>query len=183
MDSLKVLRWVVGALFLLYPFVVYFGLQNLDPRLIAFLLLLFVALRLLSAKSAVGAIGYWAIGAVAAMGFTLLTGSEYGLLFYPVLINALFLLYFSIGLFSPPTIIEKIARLREPELSLEAIAYTRKVTLVWCVFFILNGVMAGITIFINEYWWALYNGFIAYVLMGVLFAGEFLVRHTVRKHG
>jgi uncharacterized membrane protein len=29
--------------------------------------------------------------------------------------------------------------------------------------------------------WTIYNGFIAYLLMGALFGGEFLVRRVVRR--
>jgi len=31
-------------------------------------------------------------------------------------------------------------------------------------------------------WWTLYTGLIAYGLMGLLFAGEWLVRQRVRRH-
>ena len=30
-------------------------------------------------------------------------------------------------------------------------------------------------------WWALYTGLISYLLMGLLFAGEWLVRQRVRR--
>ena len=60
-------------------------------------------------------------------------------------------------------------------------AYTRKVTQVWCGFFVLNGGLAlGTALWASDATWALYNGLIAYGLMGVLFAGEWVVRRRVR---
>jgi uncharacterized membrane protein len=58
-----------------------------------------------------------------------------------------------------------------------AIAYTRKVTVVWCGFFVVTGTLALATaLWSSDKTWALYNGLIAYLLMGALFAGEWLVR-------
>ena len=71
--------------------------------------------------------------------------------------------------------------MREPVLPDIAIDYTRQVTKVWCLFFLFNGVVAaGLTLWAPLSWWTLYTGVIAYCLMGVLFAGEWLVRQRVR---
>jgi uncharacterized membrane protein len=51
------------------------------------------------------------------------------------------------------------------------------VTVLWCAFFTLNGAATGLLAALApRSWWALYTGAIAYVLMGALFAGEYLVR-------
>jgi 3-hydroxymyristoyl/3-hydroxydecanoyl-(acyl carrier protein) dehydratase len=61
-------------------------------------------------------------------------------------------------------------------------AYCRKVTLVWCAFFIFNGGIAAWTIFSgSDMLWSVYNGGISYILTGMLFAGEFIVRKMVQK--
>ena len=74
-----------------------------------------------------------------------------------------------------------LARLSEPDLPDVAIAYTRKVTLVWCAFFLVNGGIALATaLWGTEAQWTLYNGGIAYVLMGLIAAVEWLVRKRVR---
>jgi len=58
-----------------------------------------------------------------------------------------------------PSMIERLARLREPRLPQAAIAYTRRVTQVWCVFFAINGAIALVTaIWASDQVWALYNG-------------------------
>ena len=51
------------------------------------------------------------------------------------------------------------------------------VTWVWCGFFLLNGLTAlALAIHASLAVWALYTGFLSYLLMGTLFALEFLVR-------
>jgi uncharacterized membrane protein len=101
---------------------------------------------------------------------------------YPVLMNAAMLMIFACSLLRPPTVIERLARLVEPELPDSGVRYTRTVTWVWCWFFVLNGAVAMWTVlYASLEVWALYNGFIAYILMGLLFAGEFAVRRIVKS--
>lgn len=96
---------------------------------------------------------------------------------YPVLISVIMLCLFAYSLIFPPSFIERIARLSESELPLQAVFYTRRVTQVWCVFFVFNGGVALATaLWASPAVWSLYNGVISYLLMGLLFAGEYLVR-------
>jgi acyl-coenzyme A synthetase/AMP-(fatty) acid ligase len=61
-------------------------------------------------------------------------------------------------------------------------AYCRKVTLVWCLFFIINGGIAAMTVFFaSDVLWSLYNGGISYIFIGILFGGELMVRKRVDK--
>jgi len=103
---------------------------------------------------------------------------------YPVFMNAVFLVAFAATLWRGPTMIERFARSFEPDLDAHGVRYTRAVTWVWVGFFIANGAIAGWTV-VNGDWtvWTLYNGVISYLLMGALFAGEFLVRRRVRAKG
>jgi uncharacterized membrane protein len=122
-----------------------------------------------------------AAGALVLVVLSFLANQLLPLKLYPVLVNAVMLGVFATSLRHPPSAIERLARLREPELPPEAIAYTRKVTIVWCAFFVGNGAIALATaLWASDRTWAAYNGLIAYVLMGVLFAGEWLVRQRVR---
>jgi uncharacterized membrane protein len=95
-------------------------------------------------------------------------------------VSAGLLVAFGATLRRGPTMIEKFARSTYPEPSPEIIRYTRRVTQVWCVFFIVNG---GFSVYTALYWsrasWALYNGFVAYLLIGALLAGEWLWRSIV----
>lgn len=101
---------------------------------------------------------------------------------YPVIVNAGFLGLFGWSLYAPPTVIERMVRLRTPDLPPAAVTYINKVTAVWCAFFLVNGTVAFITArYASTAVWALYNGLIAYGLMGLLFAGEYLVRRRVMR--
>ena len=165
----------------LYPILIYFGLKFLDPRWVSFMMIVLIGLRLLVHKLPPRTGIALVFALFVATGFTLLTGSEYGLLYYPVLMNAVLFILFIYSWFRPPTVIETIARIQEPELPPAGVIYTRKVTLVWSVFFIINGCCAAISTTLSNEYWALYNGFIAYILMGVLFVGEWLVRRRVKR--
>lgn len=113
-----------------------------------------------------------------------ITNSELVLRLYPALVNAGLLLSFAATLRSGPTMIEKFARMRLPDLQPRAVRYTRQVTQVWCVFFALNGATAVVAALCwSRGAWALYNGVIAYVLVGMLIAAELAYRHwIVRPH-
>ncbi len=165
-----------------YPLLILFGVRVAEPRYVAVMLaavLLFrrsgEAARLMAGLSVfdravlAGLIGL--AGAVA------LTNSEWLLRFYPAAMNSGFLLIFAVSLVRPPSMVERFARLREPQLPPRAIPYTRRVTQWWCVFFVVNGAVALYTaIWASRELWALYNGFIAYLLMAALFGGEWLYR-------
>ena len=88
------------------------------------------------------------------------------------------------SLYQKETIIEKFARLKEPDLPPNAVSYIRNLTKIWCVFFFFNGAIALFTAFeSSEKIWALYNGFIAYLLIGALMGGEWLYRrYYLGKH-
>ena len=82
------------------------------------------------------------------------------------------------------TMVERLARLTTPDLPEQGVRYTRKVTLVWCLFFIANGACSGWTIWQGDLaLWSLYNGLISYLLMGALMGGEWLIRQRVMKRG
>ncbi|MFC0309033.1 hypothetical protein ACFFHK_04845 [Gallibacterium trehalosifermentans] len=117
------------------------------------------------------------IGVALAIG-ALVFDSQQALLFYPVFINVLLFTVFFTSLFRPITMIEYFARLQKPALPVKAIRYTRKVTQVWCLFFVLNGSVAFYTaLFADLSLWTLYNGVISYILMATLFVTEWLIRH------
>ena len=115
----------------------------------------------------------------------LVTGSALFLKFYPVLISGIFLAVFGYTLFSRPTMIFRFATMMDKSIrgslaEKKVEAYCTKVTVIWCCFFILNAFVALLTIFSkSDILWSVYNGGISYMLMGMLFAGEFIVRKVV----
>ncbi len=168
---------------LAYPFAVYFGIEQLSPRIFAALLGGLWLARLLLGEPRPGS--RWM--ALAALAFCLLLGlaGEPALLrWYPVLLSGMLLGLFGFSLKFGPPLVERLARLREPDLPAVAVHYTRQVTRVWALFFLVNGLIAtALTLWAPLAWWTLYNGLIAYALMGLLFAGEWLVRQRVRRAG
>ncbi len=182
-------RLLQGLIWLLYPLAIYFGLQFLQPRYLALLLVLGLLARrrraagqLLRELSRIDLTVLVALLALA--GVTALTNSETLLRLYPAAMSLGMLVAFGLSLKYPPSMVERFARLEEPALPPDGVRYTRRVTQVWCVFFVCNGCIAGFTaVAASRDTWALYNGFIAYVLMGLLYAAEWLVRrrHLARR--
>ncbi|MDU8360703.1 hypothetical protein [Pseudomonas syringae group sp. J309-1] len=164
----------------LYPFAVYYGTEHFAPWQFALLLGVLWLGRALTARKRPATL----ITALIAVGFCLLLGlldSAELLRWYPVLISASMLSLFGMSLIYGPPIVERMARLGNSQLSEKAVRYTRQVTVVWCCFFLANGLIAaGLTLWAPLSWWALYTGLVSYGLMGLLFAGEWLVRRRVR---
>lgn len=107
---------------------------------------------------------------------------ETGVLYYPVWMNFALLIIFAWSYRFPPAVITRIAIAMEGPLDKAGETYTRKVTLVWCGFFLLNGSLAAGTVWWGDIdLWTLYNGFIAYVLMGLLLLGEWSIRRVIRR--
>lgn len=168
---------------LLYPFAVYYGMEHLSPRLFAALLGGLWLARALSNRDKPGS--RWMAGAALVFCALLGLAGEPALLrWYPVLLNLMLLVLFGLSLKFGPPLVERLARLREPQLPEHAVRYTRKVTGVWAGFFLVNALIASaLTLWAPLAWWTLYTGLIAYALMGLLFAGEWLVRQQVRRAG
>jgi len=160
---------------------IYWGLQNYEAKLLLPILLILLGMRWI-------AIGdrserYMVIATLTGVTFiVLIWGERLGLKFYPVMMNLGFLVLFASSLFSPVSFVERLARIREPDLPPQAVIYTRKVTWVWSGFFLVNGTIAAFTaLWATDAVWMLYNGMIAYILMGTLAAGEWLFRQRVLR--
>jgi len=169
---------------ILYPFVVFFAVKAGQTVWVVAGLCGFLLLRVVFGVGKRAPLGLvLAPAAVAvAMGGLMLWDAERAVRFYPVFMNAAMLAAFGASLVKGPSMIERLARIAEPDLPEAGVRYTRKVTWVWCGFLLLNGLAALWTALIASLAvWTLYNGLIAYLLMGALFGGEFLVRRTVRK--
>lgn len=165
---------------LLYPFAVYFGMEHFAPWQFGLLLGSLWLGRALLVKGRPGS-RWMAATAIVFCVLLALFDSPLLLRWYPVLISAFMLGLFVLSLKYGPPMIERLARLREPQLPEKAVVYTRQVTVVWCVFFLCNGLLAAaLTLWAPLSWWMLYTGLISYGLMGLLFAIEWLIRQRVR---
>jgi uncharacterized membrane protein len=101
---------------------------------------------------------------------------------YPVFMNLAMLAVFASTLWIPPSMIERFARIWEPDLPESGVRYTHNVTIAWTLFFAVNASIALWTA-TQPGWqaWTIYNGGIAYLAAGFLFAGEYLIRQRVRR--
>lgn len=170
---------------LLYPFVVYFGLNHFSPSALALILFILVLIRLIILRDKLSTMPWILpagfIGAVVLL-FSLFSDSYLSIKLYPLMMNLTMLVVFAYSYLNPPTVIETFARIKEPDLSANALYYINKVTLVWCLFFVVNGLISLYTaLFSSLEVWTFYNGFLSYVLMALLMAVEFIIRLKVKK--
>ncbi len=170
-----------------YPLLVYVGIGRFGARGVAAFLAVVCLLRLVVLRRrGQGVLRAWHLvllcgGGVLLAVLSFVLGSEAAVRYYPVLVNGVLLVIFAASLASPPTVIERIARLRDPGLPPAAVAYTRRVTIAWTAFFAINGGIALYTAALAPLTtWALYNGLIAYVLIAVMFCGELVIRFFVK---
>lgn len=178
-----------GVLLLTYPVLIYFGLSTFEPRWLVLLIPFALAGGVLRGGQAspLRAAGAWlAVPLVVFLAFTLMTNDERVLRLYPAIINASLAAAFAGSLWSSETLIERLARITSPDLPAEGAAYCRKVTRIWAAFMTLNTLIAAWTaLHASRETWALYNGLVSYILMGVLFGIEYIVRQRVKRrvHG
>jgi len=168
------------AITVFFPIALWLGESRFAPRHLALCLLLAVVVRLMT--STPSGINFFAGGGAALLALLTLWFEAQPLRFYPALVNGGLLLAFAYSLFFPPSAIERLARRRERDFPPAAVAYTRRVTQMWCGFFAVNGAVACYTaLFASLENWTLYNGFVAYLVMGLLLAGEYCVRCVFRR--
>ena len=181
----RVLTIFAVLITLVYPLAIWLGEGRVEPRLLAGLLLLAGLTRLPTLAVSQGA-RWWLGGIVVIAILAIWANVLFPLKLYPVLVNVSLFAMFSYSLIVPPSVVERLARLRELDLPSQAIAYTRRVTQVWCVFFVINGAIALFTaLYASSALWWFYNGFLAYLFIGLLFAGEYWVRRYFKRrcHG
>jgi len=175
-----VLKVVIGLLTIAYPFLVYWVGTTHSSTFILPMLALILLLRLRHKSSVNTRSGILFIAA--AMLFSVIFfGPDISVKLYPVLVNLSLLCLFTGSLFTQQSMVERLARLQEPDLPPSGVRYTRNVTKVWSVFFAFNGAIAlGTALWANMEIWTFYNGFLAYLLIATLTGAEWLVRKKVR---
>lgn len=181
MPQHRLLRGIIQLVLLLYPFYIWWAISHWHPAAALAPLAMLALAKAIFGRSPASQRGFFLLSAIVLLAASLLGKAEQAMLYYPLWVNSGMLLLFGWSLCYPPTVVERIARLMEGELDAKGVAYTRKVTQVWCGFFLLNGSIAALTAWWGDWdLWVLYNGFIAYLLMGLLMAAEWLVRRRVR---
>lgn len=169
------------ALAITYPFLVYIGLSRGSIRGVGLatatvgLALLAMSLRDVRGENArailASPIVLLGLGTASA-----LSSDARFVLAMPVLVNAVLFAQFATSLRGTP-IVERFARMIDGDLSDAQVAYCRNVTIVWCTFFVANGLIAGALALAGPLdAWTVYTGIVGYVAMGTLGALEYVVR-------
>lgn len=172
-----------GLLLLAYPALMYFALGFVSPRVLGLCTLALIAARMaIFARTRLVALArlFAPVGlAFAATSLlSLIWNDELWLRLAPALVNLALFAVFALSLARRETAIETIARAQVGELSAEEVTYCRRVTVVWSAFLAANSAAcAAVALLGSREAWALYTGVVAYVLLGVVFASEYVYRH------
>ncbi len=102
----------------------------------------------------------------------------------PAFINIVLFFLFGYSYLYPPSMVEGFAQVySERPLEPEEIIHCRRVTLVWMVFFILDMLaIVYVALYMTVLDWAILTGLINYLIMGSLFAGEYIYRKIKFRH-
>ncbi len=169
---------IVSGLFVAYPLLIYIAIQQhmawVAPALFSALYLL-QAIKVRRIKTKL----YKTLVAIALLlgAFYLQTITAKAM---PVLIQLMLMWVFGRTLLknSGPSFIERFVRLEFPEFPPGVSGYLRNLTLLWTLFFAFNALLCiGLAIWADDRWWALYNGLVIYLLIGLLMTGEYIYRH------
>ena len=164
----------------IYPFAVWWALGHWSPRWVALLALGFAAARWAIAREAFAAAveSRWPLLCVVSLcAATVLLDWQPLLLSIPVVVSSFAAWVFGRSLSGVP-LVERFARAEHPaEIVDELAGYCRSVTQVWCGFLLMNAAVSlALALFGSLATWALYTGFVSYLLMGALFVIEWCVR-------
>lgn len=176
------MRAVLIALGLAYPLLVYWGLGSVPPGIFVLAALVLIALRsMLAPAGPLGLSHPTILVAVAVLVVLGLVDQGLAALAYPSLISFAFAAAFALSLRHPPSLIERFARLRQPNLPAAATAYCAQVTRLWAIWLFANGVIAAaLALGRNVELWLLWTSLLNYLISGVLFGGEWLLRRLRR---
>jgi len=174
----KALRILAGVG---YPFLVFAALSFFHAQAVALVLVAALAVRAFAGRRLDREQGRSVLPLVGLVGTVLVLAAIFNegrfFLFVPTLINLALLVAFARTLGKGPSMVETAARLQGARMTEEKIRHCRTVTVVWCVFFVLNsGMTAWLALRASLAWWTVYTGIVAYVLVGLLFTAELVYR-------
>lgn len=176
-QMVKVLRGVLASL---YPLAIWWALDRFGPRGAGVVMLVGLGFVAFAMRNSPRTFRAWGpiLGLGVLVGLGVVFANEVLLRLSPVWINLGLLVIFGASLRKDQIpMIERFARMIEPDLSPQKREHCRKWTWFWCAFFVLNGGIATSTAIIgSRRFWAMYNGGIAYGLMALMFAAEWIER-------
>ncbi len=177
------MRTVLTLSLACYPFLVYFLFGKIEHPYLIGVFALLIGLRLVFAPGlskkviALGAVGLLLFCSAAVMDPELTI-----LKLYPVALNMGAAVFAGYTIIHPPSAIERLSHHMGVDVEGPAVPYTKWLTAVWLMFFVVNGVAAAYTaLAASTGVWMWYNGFVSYLLIGLLIVGEYPVRLLYRR--
>lgn len=88
---------------------------------------------------------------------------------------------FALSLRKTPLITQFAQKINKNNLDDKELNYTRRATIAWAIFMFFNTIASLITVFLSNETWVLYNGFVSYILIGIMMGAEYLIRKGIKK--
>lgn len=122
------------------------------------------------------------IGAIALIIGLAHVDSEIAAKAYPVIVSGGLAFMFGASLWRATSLVEGLAMLGGETLSSAGRRYCRRVTMVWAVWLAINTfIAAALAVFGSLEAWALWTGLLSYLVIGFIFAAEFILRRFLRR--
>lgn len=182
---MRTVALAVGAVVIAgYPVAIWFSVSSGNVRGAAFILLVALAISLPFRMRGARTEGWSILGLPLTLaGLALLSMRLDDFRFMmamPVLVNLTLLASFGASLSTGRTpMVERYARMIEPELPPGKVKHCRQATGAWVVFFATNATVSlALALFARVSIWALYTGAIAYALVAMMFGAEYAIRRV-----
>ena len=150
--------------------------QNIAVRFIGLVLLMAVVFSFVNNKNK-----YMLMLGLMLCFLIILFNQEIFLKFYPVLMNATVCAIFTLSLYKTPLITQFAQKMHKEPLDDKKLTYTRQATKAWAVFMFINTIVSFVTVFLSNAIWTIYNGFISYILIGLMMLSEYIIRKGKEK--
>lgn len=187
------IKSLFGALAILYPLLVFCALVifKLGVKFISVFLVIFAfAYIFINRKNF--SLKKWGLVITPVILFgigiiCLLTESKIILKIYPALADLAYLTFFGVSLFIPPPvafyfvdIFDKKVKTIIPTERFNQ--FCKNATISYCIYFFIDGVISAYIVFLpSDTVWGIYNGFVTYALMGLVFIVEFIILKALLK--
>lgn len=175
----------ISGLALVYPLVVYLGINRVSPAVLGVILGCMVAIKFyLTPQKDYSQTLVLLLMVTFSLGVAV-SNSEMTLRFYPVLMSCAVASMFALSLFQPQSLIERFARMAGKTITSNAKRYSRRLTLLWSILLLVNAIVAGyFALYATMKSWALYNGLLSYVVFILFFCLEYGFRqYYIRRYG
>ena len=175
---------LLGIILAGYPLVVYLLLDEIGPAMLGIILVVIMLVRSVILHRHAPALtrGLLVLAAIS-VGLLLIDDTAIVLKLYPTAMNFGLFAAFTYTLLYPPSMIERFVRAMKLPIHAKTTSYTRVVTIIWCGFFAINGIIATLIALSGSLGaWTIYNGLISYAIVGTIIVVELIFRYFYKRH-